>query len=228
MEMNQKVILAKSDNTIRDNLISEYSNFIKARISETVKRNVTESDDEYSIGLMAFNEAINSYNEDKGNFLSFASIVIKNRIINHIKTESKYSKVVPFSSLSTQDEDGDEISFDVEDEKATIESNEKDITYEIDSIKKELEQYNISFFDLPKCSPKAQKTKDMCMEVIRFIKEKPILIENLKEKKTLPSSILLKELKINEKLLERHRKYIISSIIILTGDYENIAEYIKM
>lgn len=228
MEMNQKVILAKSDNSIRDNLISEYSNFIKARISETIKRNVTESDDEYSIGLMAFNEAINNYNEDKGNFLSFASIVIKNRIINHIKAESKYSKVVPFSSLSTQDEDGDEISFDVEDEKATIESIEKDITYEINSLKKELENYNISFFDLPKSSPKAQKTKDMCMEVISFIKEKPILIENLKEKKTLPSSILLKELKINEKLLERHRKYIISSIIILTGDYENIAGYIKM
>jgi len=228
MEMNQKVILAKSDDTIRNNIISEYSNFIKARISKTVKRNITESDDEYSIGIMAFNEAIDSYNENKGNFLSFASIVIRNRIINHIKAESKNSKVIPFSSLSTRDEDGEENSFDIEDEKATIESRENDVAYEIDSLKKELEKYNISFFDLPKSSPKAQKTKDMCIEVIKYIKSKPILIENLKEKKTLPSSILLRELKINEKLLERHRKYIISSIIILTGDYENIADYIKI
>jgi len=44
-------------------------------------------DDELSIALMAFVEAIRSYDVSKGNFLSFSQNVIKRRIIDYYRKE---------------------------------------------------------------------------------------------------------------------------------------------
>ncbi len=63
-----------------------------------LKRSVTTSDDEYIIAMMAFGDAIDGYNENKGNFLGFAKTVIRNRIIDSIRREAKHNSV-PFSAL---------------------------------------------------------------------------------------------------------------------------------
>lgn len=221
MELEERVEFAKLNNEQKEELIREYVNFIRARASNIMNRVITEQDDEFSIALIAFDEAIDSYDRTKGNFLAFSALVIKNRLLNYVRAESRHKRSVPFSSLGTWDKDGNELEFDVEDTKVQI----SDASMEIQSVTEELKEFQISFFDLPKASPKSRKTKAACNEVIRYMLSNPILICSLKEKKSIPSKIIKEQVKVNDKLLERHRKYIITASIILSGEYEILSEY---
>jgi RNA polymerase sigma factor len=53
------------------------------------------------------------------------------------------------------------------------------------------------------------------------------LIRHIKNKKTLPIIQIEKSLKIPRKKIDRGRKYIIAVLIICTGDYEFIKDYIN-
>lgn len=223
MELEEKIILAKSDSSLREEIIHDYVNFIKARASEAAGKSVTESDDDFSVAMIAFNEAIDSYKEDKGKFLSFSSVVIRNKVLNHIRSERKHHRIIPFSSLSATDKDGDVKEFDVADTKSEI----NDAAVEIKAVTQELKGLNISFFDLPEVSPKSKKTKTACSLIIRYILSEPALVKNIKTKGILPLKQIKDNLKVNDKVLERHRKYIISAVIILSGKYEILSEYLS-
>ena len=70
----------------RNKLIEDYIPFIIKTVSKQLNRYIeTENSDEFSIGLIAFNEAIEKYNSDKGIFLKFAELVISNRIKDNLR-----------------------------------------------------------------------------------------------------------------------------------------------
>jgi RNA polymerase sigma factor len=52
------------------------------------------------------------------------------------------------------------------------------------------------------------------------------MINTIKEKRYLPVSLIEKSLGISRKKIERMRKYIIAALIVTTGDYRYIKEYI--
>ena len=66
------------DSLEREKLIQEYIPFIIKTVSNKINRYIeSENSEEYSIGLMAFNEAIEKYEKTKGSFIAFAELVIK-------------------------------------------------------------------------------------------------------------------------------------------------------
>ena len=85
--------------------------------------------------------------------------------------------------------------------------------------------FGISFFDLPKASPKSAKTKRACQEVVRYLLERNELLEGLRTKKRLPVSQLMAEPRINDKILDRYRKYIIAGVLIRSSGYTVLPEY---
>ena len=221
MHFEEKVSEAKTNHKACNELIHEYNNFILSVTSKVTGKFVTEHDDEASVAIIAFHEAIQKYESDKGKFLSFAALMIKSRLIDYMRKEYKTAKVIPFSSLSQTDEDGGEVEFDVEDKN--YEGN--DIKYEIESLTEELKVHGISFLDLSKVSPKSKKTRRGCFKIINYILSQPQLITELKKSDTLPIKSILENIDVNRKTIERHRKYIIAGLIILTGNYYYIAEY---
>lgn len=224
MELEQRVEDAKLNKEQKEDIIHEYSKFIRARASNTMNRIVTEQDDEYSVALIAFNEAMDSYDRTKGNFLAFAALVIRNRLLNHIRAENRHKNSIPFSSLGSWDDEGNELEFDAEAPNEGI----SDAALEIQVLSEELEKYQISFFDLPKASPKSKKTKTACNAVIRYLVENPEVLHGVREKKNIPAKLIKEKVKVSDKLLERHRKYIITACIVLSGEYEIIAEYLHI
>lgn len=81
MNLEERAAVAAKDKKLKNELIGEYRNFILSSASKTLKRAITDSDDEFMTAMIAFNEAIDSYDQSKGKFLSFASIIIRNRLI---------------------------------------------------------------------------------------------------------------------------------------------------
>ena len=64
--------IQSGDKLEREKLIEEYIPFIIKTISSLTNRYVeSENSEEYSIGLEAFNEAIDRYEAKKGSFIAF-------------------------------------------------------------------------------------------------------------------------------------------------------------
>ena len=223
MQLEERVLLAQKDRNERELFISEYKNYISSCSYKTLGRYVTEQDDEFSIAIIAFDEAINKYDKSKGNFLKLASITIKNRLIDYKRKENKGLGVYPFSSLTKTDTKGDENEFDVEDPKPLV----NDAKYEIESLTHELEKHNITFFELTTVTPKAKKTKKACYMVINYIIQNPLLINQIKSEDLIPVKVIAEQLCLPRKIIERHRKYIITAVIVLTGDYDIVSGYFK-
>ena len=90
-----QVYAAKTDSEAADALIGQYIGFIR---SETVKFTHAAledgHEDELSIAMLAFYEAILSYEKTKGAFLPYASRAIRNRLIDHYRAEKRHGNVV--------------------------------------------------------------------------------------------------------------------------------------
>ena len=221
MNLEDRAVLAAQDEKEKNELIAEYQNFILSSASKVLKRSITNSDDEFMTAMLAFNEAIDSYDKSKGRFLSFASLIIRSRIIDSIRRETRH-KVVPFSALQTENDEGDTAEYEV-----PVTEN-RDLKWEIEALTAELEKFNISFFELAEVTPKSRKTKQLCFDAVRYVSENKELVQTVMKKRMLPIKEITDNIKSNRKTLERHRKYIITAIIAVTQDYPGIAEYFNI
>ena len=105
-ELTEQVYAAKTDPEAADALIRQYMGFIRAEAAKFLHRAPVEGqDEELSIVLLAFYEAILGYEKHRGAFLAYASRGIRNRLIDHYRREKKHAKVV---SLHEPIQDGDE------------------------------------------------------------------------------------------------------------------------
>lgn len=217
MDLEKRAAAAAKNEKLKNELISEYRNFILSSASKTLKRLVTDSDDEFMTAMLAFNEAIDKYDESKGKFLSFASMIIRSRLIDELRRNSK-NTAATFSEL--ENENG--APFDV------ISTDSRDIKWEIEALTDELKEFDISFFELAKVSPKSRKTKKLCFDVVRYIINDSRLLKTVTDRHTLPVKEVSEGVPLNRKTLERHRKYIIAAVIIVTQDYPEISAYFSI
>lgn len=211
----------KKNNVLRNKFIKENDSFILSSAAKVSGKYVDRSCEEYSIALIAFNEAIERYSIDRGNFFAFAKVVIKSRLTDEQRRQRM--SAVPFSQLQSEDEYGNIGDF----EPIGAEDVISDGALEMMVLKEELEQYNISFFDLPKATPKSRKTKRETYRIVDCIIHDEELLLSVKTTGNVPASALVSKLSVSRKLMERHRKYIIAATIILSGEYPLAASYIN-
>ena len=217
MNLEERAAAAAKDEKLKNELIGEYRNFILSSASKTLNRGITDSDDEFMTAMIAFNEAIDSYDRDKGKFLSFASVIIRNRLIDELRRNSR-NATATFSEL--ENEVG--TPFDI----PSIDSH--DIKWEIEALTAELKEFGISFFELTAVSPKSRKTKRLCFDAVRYIIKHDRLLKTVISKHILPVKEVSDGVPLNRKTLERHRKYIIAAVIIVTQDYPEISAYFNI
>ena len=105
-EIVKRVAAARSSSEEADRLVRDYLPFIKAETAKFLHRPPVEGqDDELSIAMVAFYEAVLNYEKARGTFLAFASRGIRNRLIDHYRKESRHGKVISFDQPDSKDED---------------------------------------------------------------------------------------------------------------------------
>lgn len=224
---------AKRDPAAREAFIREHETFILQSAGKVCHKLVTKSDDAWSVALSAFNEAIDSFRPDQGNFQSFAFLVIQRRLTDHIRKLGKIDEnevpVEPYAFDGTIDEDPTALQAAVN-EEAGRQAESRDIrpaAEEIAAMQEILKQYGFSFFDLAAVSPKAGKTKKYCALAAGAVLAHPELLDSMRKSHTLPASGILKAEKVPPKILERHRRYIIAVVEILEGDFPILGSYLQ-
>jgi RNA polymerase sigma factor len=229
-ELDSLALSAKSDPSVRESLIRQQEYYILKCASKACHRYITRSDDEWSVSLLAFSQAIDSYDLNKGSFLSFTELVIKRRLIDYSKSLMKYNSEIlidPVLFETEPEEDSEDIQIRTEVAEQVSRQESEDLKLEIDAANQVFSDYGFSFFDLAECSPHAAKTKKACAKAVNYILNNPLLVNDLHNSRQLSLKILEKNTKIPRKILERHRKYIIAAIELLSGEYPNLAEYLR-
>lgn len=217
--------IQEGDIALREQFIIEYKPFIlKCASKYSFQTQNIDKSDEFSIALIAFNEAINSYKSIKGmSFLGFSEIVIKNRLNDNARKNRNQRNVIPFTSLESDDTDLDK-QFEIPSEDTSFRSVE--IRDEILSYTISLKEYGVSFNDLVRLSPKHQNTRIRLIELSKIIYGQPELLGKLKRTKSIPIRELLELTSICRGTIEQHRKYIIALVLILDSSLETLKGYI--
>ncbi|MDF2881086.1 MAG: polymerase sigma-I factor [Clostridiaceae bacterium] len=227
--LEERVEKAKKNQEELNKLIEEYKPFIASTLQKRAGKYLEYGyDDELTIGMMAFKEAIESYDKGKGKFLSFAKQVITFRGIDYYRKNEKLKDTVYLQRIN--DIENEDISSLILN-KAIEEYHDKNENemrkLEISEYKKELKEWGIEFLDLVQASPKQQNLKKTYKNIAQFIVQNQDMLTKLINMKRLPLKEIEKSMHIHRKKLERGRIYIIALVIAAIGDYELIREYIE-
>lgn len=229
--LDEQVESAKQgDENIRNEILKQYQPFIAKSVSEVCKRFIDpKKDDEFSIGLMAFNEAIQAYSCEKGSsFLSFARLVIKRKVIDHIRNEQKFPKA---SSLDEEYREEEQMENPSEvaaaKERFQTETESWHRREEIMEFKGQLQAYKLTFEDLIEASPKHRDARESAVQIARLVYRDPELRTQVLDKGRLPIKDLVDQVNVSKKTLERNRKFVIALILIFDGDFVYLKDYLK-
>ena len=220
--MDQKLLLFNN----RDEFIEANKDFIYGVASKICNRKLDWlNDDELSIALIAFNRACDSYNENKGNFFSYAKVLIKNDLIDFFRK----SKNTPYLMF----EDEEEAINYIDNKGALIEFEKQQENLrkaeEIAFFSKELIKYKLNINDLVKASPAHKDTRVTLLNIAFKCSREQTIIDYINNKKNLPIKEIILLTSSNRKYLEKWRKYILVLILILSSEeYPYIRSYFNI
>ena len=223
----QAVYAAKEDLQKADELIRSYIPFIRSEASKCTARICTERDDEYSIAMIAFHEAIVGYERSRGAFLSYAAMLIRSRIIDFQRKEARHQGHV---SLYAESGDGERtIMEQVADERDHFAeaADQEAARQEIGELAAVMAKFGVTFSDVADNSPKQERTLEACAAAVRYAAENRQLLDELLKTGKLPMARLAAGSGAERKTLERHRKYILAMLLIQTNGYEIIRGHLR-
>lgn len=209
-----------NENTSVNKLIDNHMPFIIKSISDVTGRYVScENDEELSVGLLGFHEAIERYDNDKGHFLSFAKLVIGSRIKNYLKGENKHHH----SSLEELLDKG----LEIKDEYLEQKEDNSILVEEINRLKTEINSFGFTLEDLVEEAPKQQATRKNAISLSEEISKDEEFTSFMYVKKRLPIKRIVLKFSVTEKVIKRSKKFIISVVIIIDKNLSALKNWIR-
>lgn len=215
IKLEHQLQLVKSgDETMREKVINDFFPFVIQTLSDLLNRYIEVENDPYlSIGLEAFNKALETYDESKGKFVSYARTLIKNKVYDEMRKEQKESYELV-----------DEETINQVPDKNEIEAHEN--AQEIETFKTLLRTFDISFEELVEESPTHSKTRLDTIEAGFILSKQDMMMRQLYDTGKVPRNKLAELTGLSIKQIRRHRQFIIAVAIALKEELPFICGYI--
>lgn len=200
-------------------LIEEYMAFLIKTVSGFTGRYISiENDEEFEIALLAFTEAVEKYQSEKGVFLAFAKLVIVSRLKNYAEKEKKHEKVVSLDELYESGQD-----FQAE------EAEEQDdyLQQEILRYKKELLFFGLTFEKLADEAPRHKDTRETALDAAEKAGKDEEIVEETYRKRKLPIRRVAVLAELTEKVIKRSKSFILSAMIIFAKEFPSLLYWIR-
>ncbi len=200
----------------REELINSYKSYIKEVAAGCCGRPLEwENDDELSIALLAFNEAVESYDQSLGKeFKNYARMVISSRLIDYFRKETRHRHL----PLETVDELGEtdrrwemNTAWDNYREQQVQRERAEEMVY----FEQVLHEYGMSLTKLEQSSPKHRDTRDNLVSIAEFTTGHEKFAAYIRRYKKLPLKELALATGTSKKVLKRGRQYILALFLIL-------------
>lgn len=220
------VLAAQKDRKKYDKLISAYLPFLKKQLVGLDNLGL-EYDDMLSLAMLTFAGCIQQYTTEKGAFLAFSKVCIRNRLLDESRKQKRYSdKIVP---LVIENEDGfsqysGEVAASIT--AYNVATERSALAQEIAIFSTALSHFSIEFSALVASSPKQARSRELCMRLAEGVVESPILLHEVLEKQKLPQLVLAERFQISPKTIEKHRRYIVMLVVLYAGDYPYIRAFL--
>ncbi|NLL19478.1 MAG: RNA polymerase sigma-I factor [Clostridia bacterium] len=232
MDFHDLHLQAKENPEAREKLIQVSKKQIARLASGVAGRPLAwENDDELSIGLIAFNEAIDTFDPTKGkSFWGYAGLVIRHRLMDYFRKEVNWQKKVPFTG------EDESINPEVLQKEAELaweamrrEEEARDRAETVVAFEQRLLQYGISLKELTKNSPKHRDTRETLIKAAVALTRQQELLKRLLVTKQLPIKELMVLTGQSRKVLERGRRYLIALVLILSQpEFRLLGEFLQL
>ncbi|HWL23477.1 MAG TPA: RNA polymerase sigma-I factor [Ureibacillus sp.] len=230
VNMTELALEAKAGNEeVLNDLLFASSSFIKKTASFICKRPIDEHDEEYSIAIMGFHEAVMAYKpEENASIQTLAHLIIKRRLIDYIRKESSRKEQL-FTFEQNEAESSEQHYLLNEKSIHTYYEKQKNASRkeELSLFSALLAQFNLSFEDLTKSSPKHVDTRKTAFQIAQIVADHNDLYDYLVTNKKLPIKEIESLVEVSRKTIERQRKYIIAVVLLLNSDFNYLKDYVK-
>ena len=220
-EIVAMVAAARGDSLAADELVRRFLPFIRSETAKVIRRGVSDSDDELSVAMMAFHEAVLAYERLRGAFLPFAARAIRSRIIDFHRREQRHRGQL---SLHEKNEDDRELAdtLAVGTDPISERTDRPAARQEIAHFALGLSEFGLSLTDIADNCPKQARTLSACHRALDYARGNPELLEQTVRTKKLPITSLAAGAGVERKTLERHRKYMMALLLAYTNGFEII------
>lgn len=199
------------------NLIENHMAFLIRTVSGVTGRYVSvENDEEFSIALSAFAEAVEKYDPERGNFLTFARLVIESRLKTFLSRESSRPR---HASLEQLQEEG----YDISEE----EENDAGLHEEILAYRKELFKFGLTLERLADEAPKHSDTRKTAIHIADTASKDEATVETTYRKKKLPIRQVARLSNVTEKVVKRSKTFILAAMIVFVKRFPKLCYWIK-
>lgn len=222
--MEEDILKIRDDENLRNRFIERYKPFIAKYASSLCQRYLQYGEnEELSIALIAFNESINRFNGE-GVFFEYAKLVMKSRLYDYFQS-SAYKEKHRYESLD-EDEKGNYYLNSSSQKVYQEELRQSFLKEEIELLKGILNDYHIDIIDLYQERPKHLISRKHVHHLIKEILLHDEIVSQIIDQGRLPMKKILEIYKTTVKKIEPYRKYILTIIIICSGQFELLQEYI--
>ena len=228
-ELMEMIYKAKNNSREVDNLVRLYMGFIKSETTKFLGREaVLGQDDELSIAMIAFHEAVLDYSRFKGPFINYARLHIKHRLIDFYRKEKRHRGLISLDK-ETEYEDSPALVDTLEETKNELEEFKalSDTKAEIKEYSTQLEKFSVDLTEIAENTPKQKRTLNACFKALEYMVNDSRLMENFLKTRKIPITEISKNTKVDKKTLERHRKYLVAITLAYTNGYDIIRNHIK-
>jgi len=203
--------IKEGDAQARKEFIDSHKSFILETISHSLgKSAIPKNSREYDIGLDAFDYSIDLFNLEKDkDFLSFSGNIIKEWILEYVKEENSNS------TLKQIDEEKYYLYCNYESSK------------DIAQFKRSLWEYGIKLSDLPSLSPDEKQNIGVCVRIAKYLATDNNLFQKVARNKNLSMEDLNDGIKLERKIFNKHKKYIIALTLIIKNNLRLLCSYLK-
>jgi len=213
------------DPQAREDFLQESQPFIRHVSIQMCHRTLEWGrDEELSEALIAFNEAIDHYEEERGvPFLAYARLLVKRRLIDYYRKQ-RLREALPMD----QDDVGQAVEIHVGIQEFRKHQQDQERAAEIQEFSLALKKYGLSFQVLAEVCPKHRDSRETLLRVARTLALSPELWQQVERTGKLPMQALTLKTQVHPKVLERGRKYILAVALLIANqhDYIYLREYV--
>lgn len=201
-----------------ESLIRQHMPFIIRTVSSVTGRYVSvEDDDAFSIALSAFAEAVERFDGERGNFLSYAALVIRSRLNTYLEKERRYQEQVV--SLETMEESGGAIA-DRREENVELQE-------EIRLYQEELAKFGLTLEDMAEQSPKHRDTRIRGVRAAQQASENPQIVEETYRKRKLPIRMVAECCGFSEKIVKTSKVFILGTMLVFVKQLTGLIGWLR-
>jgi RNA polymerase sigma factor len=217
--------IQSGDKGLRERFLESGLPFVRREVRRFTRSFFVDQEEEFSVGLEAYNQAIDSYRIERGvPFEAYARLLIRNRLLDadrHNRTK------VPTVSLSEKpSEDGLALEETLADPRSGQVQDDLEYKEAVFQLELDLSRFGLDLAGVAGRFPKHLDSRLLCIRVARCLSEDELLHGRMMQESRLPGTELSRRCGIPLKTVERNRASIVLLALLMRSELRLIHTYI--